>query len=282
MSKLSLFFALLIFGCSFGQSISKQVISPAGINFDNGSNKLSFSTGEVVVGSMTDEDATYQLGNGYYPSLNLSTLNTESPELQLQVKVFPNPTTEVIYITHPTESFFEVSITDVSGKQILQTANQKQQPLSLQNFTKGTYFISVTTKDSKQTNKELSSKLDMSVTAVYERIKKLEKAGVIDKYVALVNKQSIGRAFVAFCHIKLVKHSQELVNQFEKEVVTIDEVLEAYHLSGDYDYLLKVHVEDMDSFRKFMVSKLTNIDHIGSTHSMFVISEVKHTTAVNI
>ena len=137
-------------------------------------------------------------------------------------------------------------------------------------------------KDAKQTNKELASKLDMSVTAVYERIKKLEKAGIIDHYVALVNKQKIGKAFVAFCHIKLVKHSQDLVTQFEKEVATIDEVLEAYHLSGDYDYLLKVHVRDMATFREFMVNKLTNIAHIGSNNSMFVISEVKHTTAVNI
>ena len=143
-------------------------------------------------------------------------------------------------------------------------------------------ILSLLQQDSKKTNKELSLKLDLSVTAVYERIKKLEKAGIIDKYVALVNKQSVGKAFVAFCHIKLVKHSQELANQFEKEVATINEVLEAYHLSGDYDYLLKVHVEDMASFRKFMVSKLTNIDHIGSSNSMFVISEVKHTTAVNI
>ncbi|MDA7727261.1 MAG: Lrp/AsnC family transcriptional regulator [Flavobacteriaceae bacterium] len=145
-----------------------------------------------------------------------------------------------------------------------------------------TQLLNFLQKDAKQTNKELASKLDMSVTAVYERIKKLEKAGVIDHYVALLNKESIGRAFVAFCHIKLVKHSQELVNQFEKEVATIDEVLEVYHLSGDYDYLLKVHVKDMESFRKFMVNKLTNIDHIGSSNSMFVISEVKHTTAVNI
>ena len=93
-----------------------------------------------------------------------------------------------------------------------------------------TQLLNFLQEDAKQTNKELSAKLDMSVTAVYERIKKLEKAGVIDKYVALVNKQSVGKAFVAFCHIKLVKHSQELVNQFEKEVATIDEVLEAYHL----------------------------------------------------
>ena len=126
-------------------------------------------------------------------------------------------------------------------------------------------------QDAKQTNKELASKLNMSVTAVYERIKKLEKSGVIDSYVTLLNKKSIERAFVAFCHIKLVKHSQDLVNQFEKIVATIDEVLEVYHLSGDYDYLLKVHVKDMESFRKFMVNKLTNIEHIGSSNSMFVI-----------
>ncbi|MDG1374959.1 MAG: Lrp/AsnC family transcriptional regulator [Flavobacteriaceae bacterium] len=145
-----------------------------------------------------------------------------------------------------------------------------------------TQLLNFLQKDAKQTNKELASKLDMSVTAVYERIKKLEKSGVIANYVALLNKESIGRAFIAFCHIKLVKHSQDLVNQFEKEVASIDEVLEVYHLSGDYDYLLKVHVKDMESFRKFMVNKLTNIDHIGSSNSMFVISEVKHTTAVNI
>jgi hypothetical protein len=101
---------------------------------------------------MTSEDGSMQLGNGYYPSLNLSTLNIETLELQFKVKVFPNPTKELIYITHPTEQFFEVSITDISGKQTLQTAHQKQQPLSIQTLTTGTYFVTVTTKDSKQTN----------------------------------------------------------------------------------------------------------------------------------
>ena len=137
---------------SYSQSISKQVIGPGGQTFENGNNKLSYSVGEVAVGAMTDEDGTFQLGNGYYPSLDLSTLNTETPELQLQVKVYPNPTKEVIYITHPTEQFFEVRITELSGKQILQTAHQKQQPLNVQTLTTGTYFITVTTKESKQTN----------------------------------------------------------------------------------------------------------------------------------
>ena len=97
------------------QTISKQVIGPGGQTFENANNKLSYTVGEVAVGAMTDEDGTFQLGNGYYPSLDLSTLNTESPELQLQVKVFPNPTKEVIYITHPTEQIFEVRIADTSA-----------------------------------------------------------------------------------------------------------------------------------------------------------------------
>ena len=70
--------------------------------------------------------------------------------------------------------------------------------------------------------------------------------------------------------------------EFEREVRKLDEVLECYHLSGDYDYLLKVLVEDMQDFREFMVKKLTTINHIGSTHSMFMINEVKHTTAITL
>ena len=134
-------------------------------------------------------------------------------------------------------------------------------------------------KDAKLTNKALSSKLSLSVTAIYERIK---KSGVIANYVALVSKEKVAKSFIAFCHIKLTQHTQNNVKQFEKEVVKIEEVLECYHLSGDYDYLLKVHVEDMEAYRQFMLEKLTKLNHIGSTHSMFMINQVKHTTALNI
>ena len=137
-------------------------------------------------------------------------------------------------------------------------------------------------KSSKLTNKALSTHLSLSVTAVYERIKKLEKTGIIKGYVALLSKEKLDQSFVAFCHVKLIQHTQDNVKQFEKEVIKIDEVLECYHLSGDYDYLLKVHVKDMESYRNFMIEKLTNLNHIGSTHSMFMINEVKHTTALNI
>lgn len=136
--------------------------------------------------------------------------------------------------------------------------------------------------DSKQTNKELSNKLNLSVTAVYERIKKLERVGVISKYVAIVEKKKIDKNFVTFCSIKLIQHSKDYVVQFEREVAKLDEVLECYHISGDYDYLLKVIVSDMEAFREFMVKKLTTISHIGSTQSAFMINEVKHTTAISL
>lgn len=143
-------------------------------------------------------------------------------------------------------------------------------------------ILNLLQEDAKLTNKVLSLKLSLSVTAIYERVKKLEKLGVINRYVALLSKEKIGKSFVAFCHIKLVQHTQENVKRFEKEVVEIEEVLECYHLSGDYDYLIKVHVENMEAYRNFMISKLTNLNHIGSTHSMFMINEVKHSTALNI
>jgi len=137
-------------------------------------------------------------------------------------------------------------------------------------------------EDSKQTTKLLSAKLNLSPTAVYERIKKLEKAGVIANYSALLNKKLIGRDFMAFCQIKLIKHSKEYVTTFETQIVKLDEVLECYHISGDYDYLLKVAVQDMEAFRHFMVTKLTTLQYIGSTHSSFTISEVKNTTKMSL
>lgn len=136
--------------------------------------------------------------------------------------------------------------------------------------------------DSKMTTKELALKTSLSVTAVYERIKKLEREGIIDKYVALLNRNAIRKGFVVFCHIKLIQHSKDFLTRFESEVTRLDEVLECFHVSGDYDYILKVCVEDMAAYREFMVTKLTTLQHIGSTHSTFMISQVKNTTVYSL
>ncbi|MEB8328924.1 Lrp/AsnC family transcriptional regulator [Flavobacteriaceae bacterium KMM 6897] len=137
-------------------------------------------------------------------------------------------------------------------------------------------------QDCKKTTKEYANQLNLSVTAVYERIKRLEKSGCITKYVALVDKKKVNKLFIVLCHVKLVQHTKEFLTQFERDVLKLQEVVECYHISGDYDYILKIHVSDMEAYRDFMVAKLTAINHIGSTQSSFVIAEVKHTTAIPI
>ncbi|WP_339342670.1 Lrp/AsnC family transcriptional regulator [uncultured Polaribacter sp.] len=143
-------------------------------------------------------------------------------------------------------------------------------------------LINLLQQDSKQTTKQLSLQLNLSVTAVYERVKKLENQKVIEKYVAIVNKDKIEKSFLVFCHIKLMQHSKEYLNTFEYEVLKLEEVSECFHVSGDYDYILKIYVKDMDAYRNFVVTKLTAIKHIGSTHSTFAIEQVKNTTAIQL
>jgi len=134
--------------------------------------------------------------------------------------------------------------------------------------------------NSKRTTKAYALQLGLSTTAVYERMRRLERTGAIANYVALVNKQTVERNFVVYCHIKLIQHTKDYVMQFEKDIAQLNEVVECYHISGDYDYIIKVHVAHMQDYREFMVSKLTAIPHIGSTQSAFVMNEVKHTTAL--
>ncbi|PQJ82757.1 Lrp/AsnC family transcriptional regulator [Polaribacter glomeratus] len=143
-------------------------------------------------------------------------------------------------------------------------------------------LINLLQNDSKQTTKKLSLQLNLSVTAVYERIKKLENQKVIAKYVAIINKNKIEKSFLVFCHLKLIQHSREYVTTFEREIIKLEEVSECFHVSGDFDYILKIYVKDMEEYRNFMVSKLTAIKYIGSTHSIFAIEQVKNTTAINL
>jgi Lrp/AsnC family leucine-responsive transcriptional regulator len=100
--------------------------------------------------------------------------------------------------------------------------------------------------------------------------------------VVLVNRSKVEKGFVVFCHLKLIQHTKEFLTKFESEVVKLNEVLECHHVSGDFDYILKIVVKDMEAFREFLVTKLTTLEHIGSTHSTFMISEVKNTTVITL
>lgn len=143
-------------------------------------------------------------------------------------------------------------------------------------------LIGLLQADCKMTTAAYANQLNLSTTAVYERIKRLEKSGVVTSYVALINRKKVDKAFTVLCHIKLIQHIKEFVLKFEREVLKLDEVVECYHISGDYDYILKLHVSNMEAYREFMVTKLTAISNIGSTQSSFVINEVKHSTVISI
>ena len=135
-------------------------------------------------------------------------------------------------------------------------------------------------EDAQQTTKELAAKLHLSTTPIHERIKRLEKEGYIDKYVALINKKKIERGLVGFCNVWLKEHSQSYLHQFEQEVLSIKEVIECYHVAGQFDYLLKVMVKDMEAYQHFLVNKLAKLDNIGNVQSSFVMTEIKYSTAL--
>jgi len=143
-------------------------------------------------------------------------------------------------------------------------------------------LINLLQDNCRLTHKQLSVKLHLSTTAIFERIKKLERNQLIDRYVAIVNRKKIEKGFMVLCEIKLMQHTKVFLTKFELSVQALAEVTECLHITGDYDYLLKIHVKDMEAYRDFMVTKLTTLPHIGSTHSSFVISEIKNETAVVI
>jgi Lrp/AsnC family leucine-responsive transcriptional regulator len=143
-------------------------------------------------------------------------------------------------------------------------------------------LLNLIQKDAKITTKKLSEMLHLSTTAIYERIKKLEKSGIILKYVTLLNPEKIDKKFVVLCQVKLIQHNNKYMSKFENEVSKFNEVLECYNISGDYDYQLKIVVKDMQAYRVFLNTKLTTLDYIGSTYSTFIISEIKNSTVVRL
>ncbi len=137
-------------------------------------------------------------------------------------------------------------------------------------------------EDAHLTTKELSNRLNLSPTPVYERVRRLEKEGVIKGYVALVDREKIEKDLMVFCNIRLKEHAQEAGAKFVRDIVKLEEVMECYNISGEYDFMLKIVVKDMREYQSFLMNKLASLENIGSTHSTFVMSEIKSKTALEI
>lgn len=137
-------------------------------------------------------------------------------------------------------------------------------------------------KDAKLTTKELAAKVNLSPSPTFERQKRLEREGYIRKYVAVVDPVKVGNGIMVLCNVRLKHHSKEFSRQFTSVIAGIDEVVECFNTSGDYDYLLKIYARDMRHYQEFVLGTLGDMDCIGSLHSIFVIGEVKNSLYVPI
>ena len=141
-------------------------------------------------------------------------------------------------------------------------------------------ILRILQQNSRLTTKEVASRVHLSTTPVFERIRRLEETGYIKKYIALLDADKLNRGFNVYCCVKLQCLSHDIASNFTSVVKDIPEVIECYNISGEYDYLLKVCAPDMKYYREFILNVLGSIDGLGSLTSMFVMAEVKHEHAI--
>lgn len=136
--------------------------------------------------------------------------------------------------------------------------------------------------DAKMTTKEIAALVNLSPSPVFERLKRLEREGYIQKYIAVLDAEKVGSGIIVLCNVSLKFHSKEFGEQFTNIISRTDEVIECYNTSGDYDYMMKLYVRDMNHYRKFVMDTLGTLDCIGSLHSIFVIGVVKNSHSIPI
>ena len=136
--------------------------------------------------------------------------------------------------------------------------------------------------NAKLTTKELAEAVHLTPTPVFERLKRLERQGVIKKYIAVLDAAKLDRAFIVFCSVKLSHINHDIALDFAQRINEIAEVTECYNISGDFDYLLKINVRDMAQYQQILLNKLGTIDSLSSLKSSFVMDEVKHEYGISL
>jgi Lrp/AsnC family leucine-responsive transcriptional regulator len=131
-------------------------------------------------------------------------------------------------------------------------------------------------QDAKLTTKELAAQSGLTLSPVYERIKRLEELGFIKQYVAVLNKSLLGQPITTFCQVSMRYHDKAFIDKFEEEIQKLEEVQECYHMAGQVDFLLKIHVGSLNDYHDFVKYKLSQIENIGVLNSTFVLKEIKH------
>ncbi|MEW7290892.1 Lrp/AsnC family transcriptional regulator [Aquimarina sp. 2304DJ70-9] len=139
-------------------------------------------------------------------------------------------------------------------------------------------ILRILQKDSKKTAKEIAKTLNLTISPVYERIRRLEKQGFIKKYVAILDKKLIDRSITTICQVSMRYHNEAFIEKFEEQIQALEEVQECYHMAGQVDFILKINTKSLEGYHDFVKYKLSKIENIGVLNSTFVLKDIKHTS----
>ena len=137
-------------------------------------------------------------------------------------------------------------------------------------------ILRIMQQNARLTIKELAAEVHLSTTPVFERLKRLERNGYIKKYIAVLDADKLNQGFVVFCNVKLRRISREIALDFIERIKAIPQVTECYNVSGNFDYMLKIHMPDMKSYQEFLLNSLGAIESVAHVESTFVMNEEKH------
>jgi Lrp/AsnC family transcriptional regulator, leucine-responsive regulatory protein len=132
-------------------------------------------------------------------------------------------------------------------------------------------------QNARYTVKEIAQQVHLSTTPVHERIKRMEESGVIKQYAALLDYAKVKKGLMAICYVSLKEHSKTAGTKFVKAILQMPEIIECFTISGEFDFMLKVVTEDMNTYHDFHVNKLSSIDNMGHVQSIFVMGVIKET-----
>ncbi|NIL92876.1 MAG: winged helix-turn-helix transcriptional regulator [Woeseiaceae bacterium] len=135
-------------------------------------------------------------------------------------------------------------------------------------------------RDSRLTNQELADKVGMSTSATWRRVKSLEEDGVIERYTAMVNPRKAGFGLASMVHVSLARHEERHVDHFIREVLQHPEVLECFATSGEADFHLRVVVEDIDAYNRFLDAFIFKLPGVSQVRSNIILKEIKADTAL--
>ena len=138
-------------------------------------------------------------------------------------------------------------------------------------------ILNLLQQNARATVKEIAEQVHLSTTPVHERIKRMEANGVIKQYATLVDHTKVKKGLMVICYVSLKEHNKIAGVKFIKAIQAMNEVIECYNISGEFDFMLKVVEEDMNAYYNFHVNKLSQIENMGHVQSVFVIGIIKQT-----